>query len=208
MIVSGKGHAGHFLELLGSGKDLGCKFSYEVQEEAGGIAQALGLCEDYADNEDVAVVLGDNLFTDQEKISSAIHDFSQHKGGMIFLKEVPDAQRFGVATLENDKVVKIIEKPEHPESPYAVTGLYLYDSHVFRIIAELAPSGRGELEITDVNNAYIEKGNMRYAILQGDWTDAGTFPSLMRATLIAAHNEKSFDNPILADILTRVTKED
>src|SRR3989338_2473853 len=208
MIVSGKGHAGHFLELLGSGKELGCKFSYEVQEEAGGIAQALGLCEDYADNEDVAVILGDNLFTDQEKISSAIHEFPQHKGGMIFLKEVPDAQRFGVATLENDTVVKITEKPEHPESPYAVTGLYLYSADVFRIISELTPSGRGEMEITDVNNAYIEKGNMRYAILQGDWTDAGTFPSLMRATLLAEHNEQAFNNPILADVLKKIIKEE
>lgn len=207
MIVSGKGHAGHFLELLGSGKDFGCKFSYEVQEEAGGIAQALGLCEDYADNEDIAVILGDNLFTDQEKITEAVHTFPQQKGGMIFLKEVPDAQRFGVATLEGDRVIKIIEKPEQPESPYAVTGLYLYDANVFRIISGLTPSGRGELEITDVNNAYIEKGAMRYALLQGDWTDAGTFPSLMRATLIAAQNEKAFDNPLLGDVLKKI-KED
>jgi len=177
MIVSGKGHAGHFLELLGSGSDWGVRFTYEIQDKAGGIAQALGLAEDFADNEDVAVVLGDNIF--QDDVSEAVQAFEV--GGHIFLKRVEDAHRFGVAQIEGDGVISIEEKPEEPKSDLAVTGLYLYDNGVFEIIRRLKPSGRGELEITDVNNEYIRLGEMSYSVLDGYWSDAGTFESLLRA---------------------------
>ena len=177
MIVSGKGHAGHFLELLGSGSDWGARFTYEIQDKAGGIAQALGLAEDFADNEDVAVVLGDNIF--QDDVSEAVQAFEV--GGHIFLKRVEDAHRFGVAQIEGNGVISIEEKPEEPKSDLAVTGLYLYDNGVFEIIRRLKPSGRGELEITDVNNEYIRLGEMSYSVLDGYWSDAGTFESLLRA---------------------------
>ncbi|TKY92472.1 MAG: spore coat protein [Candidatus Methanomarinus sp.] len=177
MIVSGKGHAGHFLELLGSGSDWGVRFTYEIQDEAGGIAQALGLAKDFADNEDVAVVLGDNIF--QDDVSEAVQAFEV--GGHIFLKKVEDAHRFGVAQIEGNGVISIEEKPEEPKSDLAVTGLYLYDNGVFEIIRRLKPSGRGELEITDVNNEYIRVGEMSYSVLDGYWSDAGTFESLLRA---------------------------
>lgn len=179
MIVSGRGHAGHFLELLGSGADLGVKFTYEIQEEAGGIAQALYLAKDFVDNDNVTVILGDNIF--QDKINDTVHHFNS--GAQIFLKNVPDAHRFGVAEIEeeNKKVIGIEEKPENPKSNYAVTGLYIYDKNVFNIIKTLKPSGRGELEITDVNNHYIRRGDMKYSILNGYWSDAGTFDSLLKA---------------------------
>lgn len=180
MIVSGRGHAGHFLELLGSGADLGVKFTYEIQEEAGGIAQALGLAESFADEEDVAVILGDNIFQDNIE-----QDVSNFKGGAkIFLKKVPDAHRFGVAELKGDKVVGIEEKPGEPKSNFAVTGLYIYNNSVFKIIKALKPSARGELEITDVNNFFVNNGTMEYRILDGFWSDAGTFESLLRASLM------------------------
>lgn len=177
VIVSGRGHAGHFLELLGSGSEFGASFTYEIQESAGGIAQALGLAEGWADDENVAVILGDNIF--QDNMEGAVHSFD--KDAKIFLKEVPDAHRFGVAEIDGERVVSIIEKPKQPRSNFAVTGLYLYDSEVFSIIRTLKPSGRGELEITDVNNAYIRKGLLQYSILKGFWSDAGTFESLLRA---------------------------
>lgn len=177
MIVSGRGHAGHFLELLGSGKDFGVKFTYEIQEEAGGIAQALGLAEKFADDDDVTVILGDNIFQDCIK-----EDVSNFKGGArIFLKEVDDARRFGVAELDGNKVVRIEEKPQHPKSNFAVTGLYIYDKEVFNVVKTLKPSGRGELEITDVNNYYVNQVSMEYKVLGGFWSDAGTFESLIRA---------------------------
>lgn len=186
MIVSGRGHAGHFLELLGSGADLGVKFTYEIQEEAGGIAQALGLAERFADEDDVAVILGDNIFQDNIK-----EDVSNFRGGArIFLKEVPDAHRFGVAELNGDKVIGIEEKPRDPKSNFAVTGLYIYSNHVFKIVKTLKPSARGELEITDVNNYFVNNGTMEYRILDGFWSDAGTFESLLRASLLIA-GEKS-----------------
>ena len=178
MIVSGRGHAGHFLELLGSGAEFDVRLTYEIQEKAGGIAEALGLAEGWADDECVAVILGDNIFQDTVKGDAA----SFTNGAKIFLKEVPDAQRFGVAELGKDRVISIEEKPKAPKSNYAVTGLYLYDPEVFSIIGTLKPSGRDELEITDVNNAYIRKGMMQYAILKGYWSDAGTFDSLLRAS--------------------------
>lgn len=184
MIVSGRGHAGHFLELLGSGAEFGVNLTYEIQEKAGGIAQALGLAERWADKDAVAVILGDNIFQDDVKNDVA----SFGNGAKIFLKEVPDAERFGVAELGKDRVISIEEKPKQPKSNYAVTGLYLYDPEVFSIIRTLKPSGRGELEITDVNNAYLKKGMMQYAILKGYWSDAGTFDSLLRASVLVQKN--------------------
>ncbi|MBU4332096.1 NTP transferase domain-containing protein [Patescibacteria group bacterium] len=190
MIVSGKGHAGHFLELLGDGDEFDARFSYAIQTEAGGIAQALGLCHDYADQEKIAVILGDNIF--DYDISKAMRDFEkQEKGAKVFLKEVNDPERFGVAEIQGEKIVGIKEKPEQPKSNYCVTGLYFYDNQVWQVIKTLKPSGRGELEITDVNNFYIEQGIMTYEILQGDWTDAGTFDSLLRASNLLAEKEKN-----------------
>ncbi len=180
MIVSGRGHAGHFLELLGSGADLGVKFTYEIQEEAGGIAQALYLAKDFADNDNVTVILGDNIF--QNNIKEDVTNFNS--GAKIFLKEVPDAHRFGVAELKYKKVVGIEEKPKTPKTNFAVTGLYIYGSDVFDVIKSLKPSGRGELEITDVNNYYINKEAMEYGVLEGFWSDAGTFESLLRAGVL------------------------
>ncbi len=180
MIVSGRGHAGHFLELLGSGTEFGVNLTYEIQEKAGGIAQALGLAEKWAADEPVAVILGDNIFQDNVKN----HVASFKEGAKIFLKEVVDAERFGVAELGKARVLSIEEKPKKPKSNFAVTGLYLYDANVFSIISTLKPSGRGELEITDVNNAYLKKRTMQYAILKGFWSDAGTFDSLIRASVL------------------------
>lgn len=188
LIVSGRGHAGHFLELLGSGSDLGVRFTYEIQEEAGGIAQALYLARDFVDNDRVTVILGDNIF--QDKAYNAIKNFDS--GGHIFLKQVSNAQRFGVAEVDEDKkkVISIEEKPKNPKSNYAVTGLYIYDKDVFSIIETLKPSGRGELEITDVNNYYIQRGDMKYSILRGYWSDAGTFESLLNAgSLVKNHRQ-------------------
>ncbi|HII79594.1 MAG TPA: NTP transferase domain-containing protein [Methanosarcina sp.] len=180
MIVSGRGHAGHFLELLGSGVDFGVHFTYEIQEKAGGIAQALSLAEDFVDGDSVTVILGDNIF--QDNIKEDVANFDD--GAKIFLKEVPDAHRFGVAELKGDKVIGIKEKPKEPKSNFAVTGLYIYDSDVFDAIKTLKPSGRGELEITDVNNYYVSKEAMEYGVLEGFWSDAGTFESLLRAGVL------------------------
>ena len=178
MIVSGRGHAGDFLELLGSGSDIGVHFTFEIQEQAGGIAQALGLAEDFSDMEDVAVILGDNIF--QDNVYKAVESFKS--GARIFLKEVPDAKRFGVAEIKGNKIISIEEKPAQPKSNLAVTGLYIYDPGVFEIIRTLKPSGRGELEITDVNNEYIRLGKMDFSMLHGYWSDAGTFESLFHAS--------------------------
>jgi glucose-1-phosphate thymidylyltransferase len=187
MIVSGRGHAGHFLELLGSGADLGVKFTYEIQEEAGGIAQALSLAESFADEDDVAVILGDNIF--QDNIEKDVSNFTG--GAKIFLKEVPDAHRFGVAELNGDRVVGIQEKPREPKSSFAVTGLYIYSNNVFKVIKTLKPSARGELEITDVNNYFVNNGTMEYRILDGFWSDAGTFESLLRAGILIQSHSKN-----------------
>lgn len=185
LIVSGPGHAGHFLNLLGSGREFGVKLTYEIQEEAGGIAQALGLARDFADQEKIAVILGDNIYLDN--FASAINQFAKSSdGAMVFLKEVADPERFGVASVEGDRIIKIVEKPKNPESNYAVTGLYLYDNSVFEVIKTLKPSDRGELEITDVNNYYIRKGGMKFARVENEWTDAGTFDSLLRASNLMA----------------------
>ncbi len=186
LIVTGGNSAGDFLKLLGNGRDFGLKhINYTYQEGEGGIAEALGLAEFFASGEKVCVVLGDNII--EKNICGAVEDFQRQKdGAKILLKEVPDPQRFGVPVLDGDKVVRIEEKPKHPKSKYAVTGIYMYDSTVFDIIKTLAPSERGELEITDVNNAYIERGNLTWAVLDGWWTDAGTFDSLLLASRLVA----------------------
>lgn len=185
MIVSGKGHAGHFLELLGSGRLMEINLRYAVQEEAGGIAQALSLTESFVDGDDVAVILGDNIFEDS--FENDILNFK--KGGKIFLKKVPDPERFGVAEVSSDKVVSIEEKPREPKSNYCVTGLYIYDGRVFDIIKTLKPSGRDELEITDVNNYYLKKGELEYSVVKGYWSDAGTFDTLLRSSLLVSRRK-------------------
>ncbi len=182
MIVTGGSHAGDFLRLLGNGQEFGLKdISYTYQEGEGGIADALKLAENFVDYDKVIVVLGDNIIKDD--ITTAVREFDEQKeGARIFLKEVNDPERFGVAEIDKDRVINIEEKPEKPKSNYAVTGLYMYDSNVFEIIRNLKPSNRGELEITDVNNEYIKNGTMTYSILKGWWSDAGTFESLFRAS--------------------------
>lgn len=180
MIVSGRGHAGHFLELLGSGEDWGARFTYQIQEHAGGIAQALGLVERWVDDEDITVILGDNIF--QDTIKDTVQSF--RSGAHIFLKEVPDAQRFGVAEIKGNQIISIEEKPIKPRSKYAVTGLYIYDASVFSVIKTLKPSGRGELEITEVNNEYIRREKIEFTVLDGFWSDAGTFDSLWKASVL------------------------
>lgn len=180
LIVSGPGHAGHFLNLLGSGIEFGVRIRYDIQEEAGGIAQALSLAEQFADDGPVAVILGDNIFEDSFK--DEVQSFKE--GGAIFIKEVADPHRFGVAELSGNRVIGIEEKPKKPKSNYCVTGLYLYDSEVFHIISTLKPSGRGELEITDVNNHYVKTGNMKAYFVTGFWSDAGTFDSLLKASIL------------------------
>jgi len=187
LIISGREHAGDFIEYLGSGKDYSAQFTYKVQDEAGGIAQALLLAEDFADGRPVTVILGDNIFEDN--FSRAMKTFRD--GARIFLKEVPDPERFGVAVLEGKRVVKIIEKPSQPPTPFAVTGLYQYDAKVFGIIKRLKPSARGELEITDVNNAYVRHGALKAEFVKGFWTDAGTFESLAQAVNWAMKKNQS-----------------
>lgn len=206
MLISGKEHAGHFLTLLGSGKNFGLHLAYEVQEEAGGIAQALGLAEDFVGRDRCVVILGDNIFEDN--FSPALQAYHQQPAGAkIFLKEVPDPERFGVAEVRGDRVVGIEEKPKRPKTAYAVTGLYLYDAEVFQVIRNLKPSGRGELEITDVNNAYIAAGTMTFEVVQGFWTDAGTFLSLLRANLLAARTAGADAAGLLGDTVGRTSRD-
>jgi glucose-1-phosphate thymidylyltransferase len=180
LIVTGVEHMGDVVGLLGSGKDFGCRFTYKVQDEAGGIAQALALAENFADDHPVAAILGDNIF--QASLKTYAEKFAvQKRGARILLKQVRDPKRFGVAELCDGKVVGIVEKPDKPKSDYAVTGIYFYDATVFDIIRTLKPSGRGELEITHVNQHYVDTGRMSYDIIEGWWTDAGTFESLRKA---------------------------
>ncbi len=186
LIVTGGNNAGDFLKLLGNGKEFGLKhINYTYQEGEGGIAEALRLAEFFASGEKICVVLGDNLI--EKNIREAVENFRKQKeGAKILLKEVPDPQRFGVPELKGDRIVQIEEKPKKPRSQYAVIGIYLFDQEVFEVIKTLKPSDRGELEITDVNNRYIEKGLMTWDILDGWWTDAGTFESLLRANQLVA----------------------
>jgi len=186
LIVTGGNNAGDFLKLLGNGKEFGLRhINYTYQEGEGGIAAALGLAEFFASGEKICVILGDNII--EKNIRRAVEGFRRQKeGAKILLKEVPDPERFGVAELEGDRISRIEEKPKKPRSRYAVIGIYLFDTEVFDFIRTLKPSGRGELEITDVNNRYIEKGLMTWDILEGWWTDAGTFESLLRANQLVA----------------------
>lgn len=180
LVVTGKEHMGDVVNLLGSGREMGVTFTYKVQDEAGGIAQALGLAEQFVGDDRMVVILGDNVFEDS--ISAYVANYRQQgKGAKILIKEVHDPQRYGVPELQGDRIVSIEEKPERPKSSFAVTGIYMYDSDVFGIIKGLKPSGRGELEITDVNNDYIRRNELTYDILRGWWTDAGTHASLVRA---------------------------
>jgi glucose-1-phosphate thymidylyltransferase len=186
MIVTGGKKSGDFLSLLGNGSDFGLKhLNYTYQKGEGGIAEALGLCEHWAAGEPVCVILGDNLI--EKNITRAVRNFREQKSGAkIMLKEVHDPERFGVAELKGERVLSIEEKPKRPKSNLAVIGIYMYDARVFEIIKTLEPSDRGELEITDVNNWYIRDGSMTYEILDGWWTDAGTFESLLRAANLVA----------------------
>jgi glucose-1-phosphate thymidylyltransferase len=186
MIVTGGTSAGDFLRLLGNGKAFGLKrLHYAYQEGEGGIADALRLAEPFADGDRIVVILGDNIV--QHGIADGVERFRrQAKGARVFLKKVADPQRFGVAEMRDGRIVGIEEKPKRPKSPYAVTGIYMYDAQVFDFIRPLRPSARGELEITDVNNSYIRRGELAYEILRGWWTDAGTFESLLRANTLVA----------------------
>ncbi len=172
LLVSGRGHAGHFLELLGGGAEFGVKLFYEVQEEAGGIAQALSLAEDFVGQEKFVVMLGDNVFEDD--LSSAAQAFENgNDQAWIFLKSVANPQSYGVPRFEGERIVEILEKPQIPPSPYAVTGCYFYDPTVFDIIRKIQPSARGELEISDVNDHYVKAGVMGHTVLNGFWGDCG-----------------------------------
>lgn len=186
MIVTGGNSAGDFLRLLGNGKEFGLKhLNYTYQEGEGGIADALSLVEHFAEGEPVCVVLGDNII--ERNIVAAADEYrAQGKGAKILLKHVHDPQRFGVPELDGDKVVRIEEKPSNPKSDFAVIGIYFYDPTVFEVIKTLVPSDRGELEITDVNNHYINRGEMTWNELEGWWTDAGTFSSLLKASNLVA----------------------
>ncbi|HSW00621.1 MAG TPA: sugar phosphate nucleotidyltransferase [Sedimentisphaerales bacterium] len=180
LIVTGVEHMGSVVGSLGSGREFGCRFTYKVQDEAGGIAQALGLAENFARGQPLAVILGDNIFQSNLK-QHAERFLAQGGGARLLLKEVTDPERFGVAEIRDGRVVGVEEKPKAPKSNYAITGIYFYDGEVFDIIRKLKPSGRGELEITDVNNWYIQKRQLSCDFLEGWWTDAGTFESLVRA---------------------------
>jgi glucose-1-phosphate thymidylyltransferase len=185
LVVTGVEHMGDVVTLLGSGKDFACRFTYKVQEEAGGIAQALGLAENFAGKDLVCVVLGDNVFEDS--LRPHVEAFrEQGRGARLLLKQVPDPQRYGVVELEGGRPVRIVEKPKQPKSDLAVVGIYFYDPDVFGVIRTLKPSARGELEITDVNNHYLRAGTLRCDRLSGWWTDAGTFESLSAANQLVS----------------------
>jgi glucose-1-phosphate thymidylyltransferase len=200
LIVTGGRNSGDFLRLLANGKEFGLKhINYTYQEGEGGIAEALSLAEHFAEGHRVCVILGDNII--EGSVAQAVRDFEQQeRGAKILLKEVHDAQRFGVAEIDGDRIAGIEEKPEHPKSNFAVTGIYMYDETVFDKTRTLKPSARGELEITDVNNAYIREGTMRFNYLEGWWTDAGTFDSLLRASnLVHETNSKRSSGPVAVE---------
>ena len=191
LIVTGGNHAGEFLRLLGNGHQFGLKhINYTYQEGEGGIAEALGLAEHFAENEKIVVILGDNII--EKSIKKAVDDFrDQDKGAKILVKKVEDPERFGVVSFDKKgRITGISEKPKKAKSKQVVTGVYMYDRHVFDIIKTLKPSRRGELEITDVNNAYLKRGELTCAELKGWWTDSGTFDSLLRANSLVAKKSK------------------
>ena len=184
LIVTGVDHMGDIINLLGSGHEFNCRFTYKVQDRAGGIAQALSLAANFIDDDKMCVILGDNVFADSLKPLVESYD-KQKTGAKILIKEVDDPRRFGVVEMKAGKVISIEEKPKKPKSNFAVVGIYFYDNKVFDIIKKLKPSGRGELEITEVNEAYLKTGELTCDVLSGWWSDAGTFESLERASLYA-----------------------
>jgi len=190
MIVTGGNNAGDFLRLLGNGSEFGLKhINYTYQKGEGGIAAALSLTEHFADGDKIVVILGDNVI--EKSIKRYVEKFKRQKAGArILIKRVSDPERFGVVELKGRRIISIKEKPKKPKSNYVVTGIYMYDSQVFDIIRTLKPSQRGELEITDVNNAYIRKKQMYFDVLSGWWTDCGTFESLLRANNLVARKER------------------
>lgn len=183
LVVTGAEHAGDMIATLGSGRDLGCDLTYRVQDRAGGIAEALGLARGFAQGGSVCVILGDNMFEDglREYVDHFARNATGHIGAHVLLKEVDDPERFGVVEIDGSRIVDIEEKPKVPRSRLAVTGIYFYDDRVFDIVRALRPSARGELEITDVNKAYLVRGILGYSLMRGWWTDAGTHESLVRA---------------------------
>ena len=189
MLVTGGPFAGDFLKLLGNGRQFGLRdLHYTYQEGEGGIAEALGLCEQFVEGDRVCVILGDNIFA--ASLGNGVEEYMKQKSGArVFLKEVTDPQRFGVAEVKDGKIAGIEEKPKKPKSKYAVTGVYMYDEQVWKVIKTLKPSGRGELEITDVNNYYAKQGTLTYETLEGFWSDAGTFESLLRANNLVAETK-------------------
>jgi glucose-1-phosphate thymidylyltransferase len=201
LIVTGGKNAGHFLELLGNGKEFGLKhLDYTYQEGEGGIAAALSLAEYFVEDDPVCVILGDNIY--EKSVRASAEEFAKQGGGArIHLKRVENPQRFGVPVFEGNRILRIEEKPKNPKSDYAVTGLYMYDQTVFDIIKTLKPSGRGELEITDVNNAYIARGEMSYALVDGWWSDAGTFDSLLRTNILVASQFEGNSEEISQDAI-------
>lgn len=209
LLVTGGKNAGDFLRLLGNGRAFSLKhLNYTYQEGEGGIAEALGLAEDFADGDSICVVLGDNII--ENNICNAIENFKKQKeGAKVLLKEVQDAERFGVADIHGNRVIGIEEKPQAPKSNYAVIGIYLYDATVFQKIHRLKPSGRGELEITDVNNFYVQEGTLTYELLDGWWTDAGTFESLLRANNLVAKtgaNKMADENNVTAALARKAVQ--
>ena len=190
MVVTGGDHAGNFLRLLGNGNEFGLKgINYAYQEKEGGIAEALSLAEYFAEGDKLVVILGDNLI--EKNIKSEVEKFAAQKdGARILIKEVSNPERFGVVEFEGDKIARIVEKPKNPKTNYAVIGIYMYDNQAFDLIKSLEPSARGELEITDVNNMYLEKGQLEYSKLDGWWTDAGTFDSLLKASQLVAEKKQ------------------
>lgn len=202
LLVTGGKNAGDFLRLLANGKEFGLRhLNYTYQEGEGGIAEALALAEHFAEGDRLCVILGDNII--EGSIRRAVDEFAaQPRGARILLKEVPDAERFGVAQIRGDRIVSIEEKPKPPKSNYAVTGIYMYDQTVFDKIHHLVPSDRGELEITDVNNAYIREGVMTFSFLEGWWTDAGTFDSLLRAANLVEKTRQAAAEPVEASART------
>lgn len=206
MIITSTEHMGDIVCLLGSGSELGVNLTYRVQESASGIAHALSLAKDFANNDKIIVILGDNITT--SSIRQYVENFSnQESGARVLLKEVSDPSRYGVAALDEHSIIEIQEKPTNPKSNYAVIGYYMYDPNVFSIIENLKPSERGEFEITDVNNEYIKQGKLRYDILEGEWTDAGTFESLLYANKVIMEDIRKTEQKIENRETPLVTQE-
>lgn len=195
LVITSTEHMGHVVNLLGSGKNFGCQFTYKVQDEAAGIADALALAENFTNGEKMVVILGDNIC--DTSIKESVNSFrTQEKGARVLLKKVGDPERYGVAAIDEKKVIQIEEKPMQPKSDYAVIGYYMYDNQVFDFIRKIEPSNRGELEITSVNNIYIELGQLEYDVLHGNWTDAGTIESLQYANEIMNRVQNQILEPV------------